>query len=120
MKSMSHPLAEIGDVVTSGVSDAWAATSALAQELAATAANAVEVVHPKPARSRFNPWLLVVAGHRCRPDRRLVDAASTVDDDLTRDAVPDARTAAPTHHSPRRRRPAESPEIRMRRQTESV
>jgi hypothetical protein len=62
MKTMSHPLAEIGDVVTSGVSDAWATTSALAQELAATAANAIDVVHPKPAKSRLNPWLLVVAG----------------------------------------------------------
>jgi len=62
MKSMSHPFAEIGDVVASGVTEAWAATSALAQELAATAANAVEVVHPKPAKSRFNPWLLVAAG----------------------------------------------------------
>ncbi len=58
---MSHQFAEIGDVVASGVTDAWAATSALAQELAATAANAVEVVHPKPQR-RFNPWLLVAAG----------------------------------------------------------
>ena len=62
MKSMSHPLAELGEVVASGVTDAWAATSVLAQELAATAANAVEVVHPKPAKRRLSPWLLVTAG----------------------------------------------------------
>jgi len=62
MKSMTQPLAEIGEVVTAGVTDAWAATSALAQELAASAANAVEVVHPKPAKRQFSPWLLVLAG----------------------------------------------------------
>ena len=97
---MSHPFAEIGDVVTSGVSDAWAATSALAQELAATAANAVEVVHPKPARSRFNPWLLVAAGLAAALTAGwwMRRHRSTTPDTATSYRTPDT-TAPPTPHA---------------------
>lgn len=86
MSKTQNTLTEFGDAVTDGLNDAWAATAAFAQELAASAADAAgdltnaagsglsdgadrlgslydaarQRVHPAPRR-RVSPWLLVGA-----------------------------------------------------------